>query len=529
MLFEAGYYGRMALGAMQIARSKPLDDPPGRLRRQWENRESTFLDTLRRTVFASPGHPYQEMFRLAGCTLEDFAGMVRKEGLEGALAAVNRAGVYLTHDEMKGTTGIVRSGRHIPASPASFLNPLEKGLWEGRSGGSRSAGTRTRTSVAVQLHREMYEVLVTRELSLQDHVRVHLASILPSSIGISAGLRARRLGQRLERWFTVSGGMKDSGHYRAATHLMVALANLAGAGARFPEYLPKNDFSPVARFLAQLRAEGNRCLLTTFVSPAVRVAAAAKEKAWDIRGAVFRVGGEALTEAKRAEIESSGASVFPNYWIHEVGPIGHACGQMRVGNRVHLFQDSVAVIADSRPAPLSGSKVNALLFTTLLPCNPRILINACMDDHGVLGRARCNCQFSRIGFTTTIDGIYSYGKLTGQGMTLAGTGIVALLEQRLPARFGGCAGDYQLVEHEAGGQTQLTLRISPRAGPVSADAVREFFLTELRSHYGGSLASRVWRHSGAIQVEIGEPFMTSNGKVLSLHLVGMEASFQHAS
>jgi len=37
------------------------------------------------------------------------------------------------------------------------------------------------------------------------------------------------------------------------------------------------------------------------------------------------------------------------------------------------------------------------------------------------------------------------------------------------------------------------------------------------------LASSVWRHAEAVEVIIAEPFRTSTGKVLSLHLVGGNA------
>ena len=98
-----------------------------------------------------------------------------------------------------------------------------------------------------------------------------------------------------------------------------------------------------------------------------------------------------------------------------------------------------------------------------------------------------------------IRDIYSYGKLTGQGITLMGGDIVRILESALPQRFGGGPGDYQLVEYDGARQAQLELRISPRAGAGPPAAVRDFLLREIRGCYGGALASRVWTHSGGLE------------------------------
>ena len=202
---------------------------------------------------------------------------------------------------------------------------------------------------------------------------------------------------------------------------------------------------------------------------------------------------------------------------------------MKSGNRVHLFRDCLAVISRRRQAPLADVEVDALLFTTLLPFAPYVLINAEMDDSGVIEPVHCDCLYSRLGFTEQVRDISSFGKLTGQGMTLVGTDVVRILEEVLPIRMGGSPGDYQLVEHEASGQTQLTLRVSPRVGVSSPDKLKECFLREIRSFYGGSLAARTWRHAEGVDVVIGEPFATRTGKVLSLHLLGSPAEKMHAS
>jgi hypothetical protein len=529
MLDEAIYYSRMALGIWKLLRTPPYPDPEAVIRHQLENREAIFLETVRKAIFSRPRNPYHEMFRLAGCSFGDLERGVRKDGLEPTLAALLQQGVHLTHDEFKGKAPIVRSGRHIPAQTADFRNPLYAGLIDSQSSGSRSKGTRTPKSIEYQLYREAHLHLFGRALGLDGRPRVYVLPVLPSTAGLNSSLRARRAKQTVERWFAAEGYSRGSAGYRWLTGGLLRFGNLMGAHAPYPTYLPPNDFKPVTAWIAQRRAEGAACVVLTFTSPAVRIAAAALDRGFDIRGATFVVGGEALTGAKRAAIERTGAEVYGFYPITEVGGVGRPCRQMTTGCCVHLLHDGLAVITQRRWAPLADQEVNALLFTNLLPFAGHILINAEMGDSGIVEPARCDCLYSRMGFTQQVRDIASYGKLTGQGMTLVGTDVVRVLEEILPARFGGVPGDYQLVEREGAAQTQVTLRVNPRVGVFSPEKVKQCFLEEIRRFYGGTLAARTWRHAEGIDVAIAEPLATAGGKLLSLHLLGSGGDRHHAA
>jgi hypothetical protein len=519
-LGKLDYYRRMASGLYSLLRTPPYADPDGMIRCQMENRERHFLELARRAIFSNPANPYYQLFQLAGCTYDDLAEAVRRDGLEATLAALHRQGVYLAHDEFKGKQPIRRSGREIPATPASFRNPLVKGGIETTSGGSRSGGTTTPNSRSQRVHGEAYRTLDIREFSLAGRQRIQLKPILPAGDGLLAPISYSRLGCPLEKWFSTYSKSLDSMHYQVATRAMVALARLWGEKVPFPAFLPPNDFLPVAEWISSRRRQGQAVAVTCHPSPAVRVAVAAAEKGLDIGGTLFQVGGETVTEPKRRTIEATGAEVFTRYGITEIGPIGYACRQMTTGNSVHLFHDSVAVINYRRTAPLSGAQVDSLLFTTLLPCAALALINVEMDDCGVLARATCDCTHSRAGFTTQIRDIFSYGKLTGQGVTLVGTDVLDILERVLPARFGGGPLDYQLVEEDAPHQARIVLRVSRRVSLPSPEAVRDCFLSELRRFQGGTGALRVWRSTGALQVVHEDPLVTRVGKVLPLHLLG---------
>jgi hypothetical protein len=529
MIGEVVYYSRMMLGIREILRQPSAADPLGALRFQMAYREEHFLDMARRVVFSNPQHPYHEMFRIAGCAWEDLAAEVDQHGLEASLERLAAAGVYLTHDEFKGKEPVIRDGREIPCGPQTFLNPLVRGRMITSSSGSRSAGTMTPKSTRLQVYRDAYHRLQSREFDLAGRTLVQMRPILPSSLGIGNNLRRVRFGEKPAKWFAQSGHWRDAGHYRAVTHFIVRSAQLMGAPVPLPDYLPEDDFSPVAQWIAQRKQEGLPCVMRSYVSPAVRVASAAQDAALDIAGTIFLVDGEALTDAKRSVIQAAGCEAYPKYGITEVGSIGSACRCMRTGNSVHVHRDAVAVIGRRRRAPLSDVEVNSLMFTNLLPFAARFLINAEMDDAGILEPATCDCEYSRAGMHLQIRDIYSYGKLTGQGITLMGSDIVRILESVLPQRFGGGPADYQLVEYDGARQAQLELRISPRAGAGPPAAVRDFLLREIRACYGGALAARVWTHSGGLEAVIAEPFATRSGKVLSLHLLGSKVEALHAS
>ncbi len=489
----------------------------GVVRSQLDNRESAFLDTLRRVVLENPTHPYRQMLQLAQCSEEDVASVVQRAGLETALEQLRAAGVYLTQDEFKGNVPIVRQGRAIPASPQSFRNPLAHGTVRHVTSGSRGKAVQSFRSAEFMLHQEAMHEIVVREFGLEQRAQVVLRPTLPSALGLQDCAIVARKGHRLEGWYS-SG--PSGGWYAPATAGLVLVARGYGCRIPFPAVLPENDFSTAAERVARLCAEGIPCLVSGPASPAVRLAAAALERGLDIRGTLFLVSGESLTDPKRAVIEQAGGQPFARYGVSEMGFIGHGCRQMTTGDCVHLYSNAIAAITQRVTAPLTDIEVGSLLYTTLLPTAPLVLINFEVNDSGVLEKAECDCEFSRLGFHWRIRDIFSFGKMTGHGITLLGTELIRVLEQVLPARLGGVPGDFQLIEHEGRAQTTVELRVSPRVRGSSAERIRECFLEEIRLIYGGSLAGRVWRHAEALEVVLAEPMVTISGKINPLHLLG---------
>jgi hypothetical protein len=97
--------------------------------------------------------------------------------------------------------------------------------------------------------------------------------------------------------------------------------------------------------------------------------------------------------------------------------------------------------------------------------------------------------------------------------------VIRILEDVLPARFGGVPTDYQLMEDEdPSGRPQIRLVVHPRVGPVDPATIVDSFLGALG---GGSGVERVmellWRDARLLLVERRPPYTTATGKILHLH------------
>jgi hypothetical protein len=143
-----------------------------------------------------------------------------------------------------------------------------------------------------------------------------------------------------------------------------------------------------------------------------------------------------------------------------------------------------------------------------------------VDDYGIVEERKCGCGLETLGYTTHLSDIHSYRKLTGEGVTLVGSEMIHILENVLPARFGGSPLDYQLLEQEdARGLTRLYLTISPRVTLASEQDVIDCVMDALRSSSASAdIARSVWQHAGTLQVRRAEPVWTARGKLMPLHI-----------
>ncbi len=495
-----------------------LEQAQSIIRMRLAEREDRFLDLVERRILGNPQSPYHALLKLAGCELGDLRDMVRQEGVEGALLKLRKEGVYLTFEELKGRQPIVRDGRVIEAGTHAFDNPFLSEFFEAETGGS----TGTPTKVPISQH-YLIDTAPVAMVYLHAHGLLGTPSamwrhIMPSSDGMSEMISAAYFGSVPQEWFwpgTVRS-LGSSAYNRLSTYGIILALRILGVPAPWPRLVPLKQALTVARWAVGAVRRHGRCLVSTFPSMALRVSVAAQEHGLDLSGVTFRGGGEPPTEAKVAGIKRSGAEWIPHYATTEIGLVGLGCAQPADGNDVHLLTSDLAVIQHPRPLPGSGVSVGAFYFTTLLATTPTLLLNAESDDFGLIEERHCGCPLETLGLTKHVRHIRSFAKLTAEGMGVAGEHMIYILGKVLPARFGGTALDYQLVEEEdADGFTRMDLRVSPRVQIENDSAVLEVVwqtLADLRAATGAAH----WERAGALRIKRAEPIVTARGKLLPL-------------
>jgi len=275
--------------------------------------------------------------------------------------------------------------------------------------------------------------------------------------------------------------------------------------------------------MAEAIRVGGNPHLSTFVSSAVRICRAALDAGVDLHGAHFTLVGEPITEARLAMIRQSGAMALPHYAIIECGAIGLGCLAPETLDETHLLHDLHAMIQTGPDGATRGLSPLALLMSSLRPIAPFILLNVSMGDQAVMTRRACGCPLEGLGWATHLHTIRSYEKLTSGGMTFLDTHVIRVLEEILPARFGGAPTDYQLLEDEADdGSPRLRLLVHPAVGPLDTEAVSETFLSAIGAGAGVErVMGLLWRDAGFLRVERLAPRTTASGKILHLHLEHM--------
>jgi phenylacetate-coenzyme A ligase PaaK-like adenylate-forming protein len=261
-------------------------------------------------------------------------------------------------------------------------------------------------------------------------------------------------------------------------------------------------------------------VIWTLASSAVRLASAASRTGVRLDRVTFMVQGEPFSAAKRRVIESVGARAIDRYGFVETGSVAVSCARHGSQGELHLFTDRLAVI--QQPRRFLGGEVDAFLVTSLLAAAPWILVNVENGDHGTIERRDCGCPLAMVGLRTLLRDVRSHEKLTIEGQTFVRARLETLLEQELPARFGGGPLDYQLVEEEQGDLTRLVLLVDPSVGAADESVLRRLVLERLGGDYTGDRMAAVVDRMGALEIRRAAPYATGAGKVLSLHRVSAQ-------
>ncbi|OGQ80158.1 MAG: hypothetical protein A3F90_12710 [Deltaproteobacteria bacterium RIFCSPLOWO2_12_FULL_60_19] len=519
-------YGRFAWGLRSFLRHTiSLEEAQATVRRRMAERESNFLRLVEHGIFGYRRSPYLPLLKLARCELGDVRSMVRTKGLEETLRALRRAGVYVSFEEFKGREPMVRDGQVIHVQAGDFDNPHLGQYYQAESGGTTGAMTRVAIDLDHLVDHSPHMLLTENAHGLIGVPTAIWHGVPPDSTGLQCLLLCVRFGHVSKRWFTpvTSRDLRRSLRHCLATPYLfsiISIGRLLGVPMPWPEPVSLDQAATVARWAVETIKTHGACLIRTHVSKALRVCIAARDQGLDLTGATFLGGGEPPTAAKVQGMIQVGARWIPMYWFTEAGCVGQGCARPADGNDIHLFKDGLALTQYPRKVPGSEITVLAFNFTTLLPSTPKLLLNVESDDYGVIETRSCGCPLEAYGFTDHLRHIRSFRKLTGEGATLVGSTMIHILEEVLPARFGGGPLDYQLLEEEdEQGLTRLSLLISPKIQIADETAVVAALLDALGQTDGTADSARaLWKQARTIRVERMEPIWTGRGKLMPLHL-----------
>jgi hypothetical protein len=477
-----------------LAATTGLEEARHTLLRRLQTREETFLRVLELGIYANPRSPYRRLLL--------------------------QAGVYVTLDEFKGRTPVQRPGLEFAVSDRDFDNPLLGAHYEGNTGGSRSGGNRVPLDFDFLAHEAAAFTYHIEAAQAADSPFVVCLAAPPSAQGLSNLFQLARGGRMPERWFSPNAvswnrqGMQG----RALTAFTRAAARVFGHAMPAPAYLPRGEVTPVVAHLAESVRQGRPAAVLCVSGQAVRICLAAERSGAGIAGTVFFIGGEPYTPGKAAVLERVGAKGIARYGMTEMGHLSMACGAPLEPDDMHVLSEKVAFL--QRPKQLaSGQEVQALFYTSLLTCAPKLMLNVDSGDYAVIEQRDCGCAWQDLGYTTHVRGVRSYEKLTSEGVMFMGSMLYELLEETLPARFGGSATDYQLAEGEEDGQQRVSLLISPSVGPVDEAAVQEAVIKSLSFADWSRRMTDTWRAAGTLRIERREPHRTAVGKILPLHVL----------
>ena len=482
-------------------------------------RSANLLRVVAEGIYPFPESPYRKLLAHAGVAKGDLQELIEGGGVASALGRLHDAGVYVTLDEFKGRVPIRRGSLEFSAGSRDFDNPLGAAHIEAQSGGSRSAGTRLTIDLDHNARSAIYDYLLFEGLDALARPLVIWQPTLPYGAGINAVLRCAKLRHPVERWYSqnVPPTWGTGWQHGLLTRYLIAAMRRRGLTVPRPEHVPLGQVERIARNLQSLAAEGRPALVNTNASSGTRICLAARELGLDIAGTIFRLGGEPLTEARARVVTQTGSRAVTIYGMGEIGRIGLPCGKPEAVDDVHVLTDKLAVIQRSRRS-VGGPPVPVNVYTTLATSTPKLMLNVESDDYGELGRRACGCPLHELGLDLHLHTIRSHEKLTSEGMNFLGHDLIRLIEEVLPARFGGGPTDYQFVEDEdERGLPKVELLVAPRLGPMREADLLDCVIQFLNGIQGSGLYGERWRESGALRVARREPHATSASKILALH------------
>ena len=519
---RARQIGQDGAAAFRMARDLPgflrtpiaLDDARARVRHALAHREAHFLDMVDRAIYGYLGSPYLALLRHAGCEFGDVQRLVAHEGLEGALTILAGLGVYVTFDEFKGRREAVRGSARFHFKDTAFDSPIVPPHWFQYTGGTRGTPNRVARSLALidDLTAIAGSMLYAHNLDGARHAFWIASPMAPA-------LTYLKLGQEVVRWMIPARTLPN--RYMTAARLFSLGIRLSGRSMPRPLLVDQDRLGRVVEWIGRRPRDGRQLVFSTLTSIAVRLATEARAAGLDLSDVTFRLQSEPLTEARVRVLRATGARVVDNYSLSEAQDIGFSCAAAASPSDLHVSSYRYALVERQRPLVRGGPTIDALLLTTIAVAAAKVCLNVETGDYATIERRTCACDLGTLGLTTHLRDVRSFEKLSTEGVSFVRTRLLQILEEILPARFGGSPLDYQLLEVESPDtSSRLLLRVSPAAGAIDEEALRAAFLAELSAD--GIVdyhQAELLRRAQSVAVVRQAPLPTRAGKVLPFHLV----------
>ena len=340
-----------------------------------EQRDARFLNKLQRCISMKiPKARTGGFCRFVDVNMAMSYGLWKPRGLDGALAKLAAAGVYLTFEEFKGRTPIVRGNTSFQFEPDDLKDPTFRAETTHQTGGTSGEPVRFGSSFELTEQRAIHWCLF---FAANERLGAPLIFWTPGNSGsIGPQLACAKFNQRLDYWFVSQKMTRISDRaYTSARHWICR---------RFrdfpnPRYVAYHDTAPVLEAVRSLLGEEGTVSVNTTPSAAVGLSLAAQEKGASLKGLVFLLGAEPLTPARRMTIEASGARTTPLYGSTEAVWTGGQCPFPQHGDEVHVLRDIHAVIPGP-PDVDADPDMSRLLFTSLAPLTSKVMLNTDIGD-----------------------------------------------------------------------------------------------------------------------------------------------------
>jgi hypothetical protein len=493
------------------------------IERALRRRQESFLDLARGRIYERPNSVYLKLLKRAGCEFSDLQTQVDRYGLEATLEALAEQGVYLTADEFKGRTEVVRGGQSFRVFPGDLKGAESLPGFVAHSSGATGKPIRSVLSLDLIGAWALGHCLLFSAHRLFSYSHAVYDAMLPASGSVINLLMNARVGIATDRWFARKVPVTNSltsWYHRLTSRLIVATGKRYCPGFPDPDPIAIEETERIVQWVLEKRGDRKACCIRTTASNATRIARLAWEKGISLEGTKFIVSGEPFTEPKREAIERVGAGAIAFYGAAPGMYIGFGCANPVNTGEVHVNEYMLALVNRRTPVFRTGPPIRPLLFTTLHRSAPTLLFNVEIGDYATFDRRDCGCALEKAGLTLHLHHIRSYDKFTSEGMNYFYGDLYEFVEHILPSEFGGGPGDYQLVEEEdENGQTRLSLVVHPEVGAV--DEAKILLRLRERLAQGSSAArfqAKIWQDAGTLRVKRAVPHASARGKILPLHI-----------